>query len=263
MATVDAAADGSQDVRLGGSPSRAGTTLESGMARRTARVGGIGLAVAGVVWGRREWAGAQDAPPPPPPPPHRTSADIGAAAPTTRPLPPLAAGERRAAVRFDGGHDTDGGDRGRPVVLVAAALDVPADAFRRTFSHVHPAGPGSGGPTDAEARQNKADLLAGLSPYGVTDERLNAVSDYYRYRRGRDQLWRHRAAVAYAVVRADGTVARFDVADAGAGYTTPPVATIDGLPDATVAVTLAFGTTLPANGSIRSLAVTPVDAPAR
>src|ERR1700761_9224328 len=77
---------------------------------------------------------------------------------------------------FSEGHATDGRDHGRPVILIANALKVPPDVFRETFTHVHPAGPGSNGPTDAEARQNKTALMAGLSPYGVTDDRLNAVS---------------------------------------------------------------------------------------
>ncbi len=229
------------------------------MARGTARVGGVTAAVAAaVVVGRWRSAGAQDAPPPPPPPPPPPTGDAPVPvmpAPTTRPLPPLAAGERRVPVRFDGGHDTDDRDRGRPVALIAAALRVPEDVFRQTFTHVRPAGPGSGGPTDAEARANKAALMAGLSPYGVTDDRLNAVSNYYRYRRDHDDLWRHRTAVAFAVVGPDGKVVRFDLADAGAGYTTPPTVTVDGLLGVTA--TLAFGTDLATNGSVRSLAVTP------
>ncbi len=221
------------------------------MARNVGRaiVGGSAVAVVLSGWA---WVTAKDGPPPPPPPP-RHAAAVADPAPTTRPLPPLTAGERRVPVHFDGGHDTDGRDRGRPVVLIAAALAVPADVFRQTFTHVHPAAPGSGGPTAAEVRANKAALLAGLSPYGVTNDRLDEVSDYYRYVRGRDHLWRNRPAEAYAVVGSDGKVVRFDVADAGAGYTTPPTATVDGSGE--VMATLAFGTDQATNGSVRSLAV--------
>ena len=58
----------------------------------------------------------------------------------------------RVPVVFSGGRETEGVDHGRPVVLIAAALGVKPEVFREAFTHVHPAGPGSGGPTDAEAR---------------------------------------------------------------------------------------------------------------
>ncbi len=67
---------------------------------------------------------------------------------------------------FSGGHETEGVDRGRPVKLIAAALGVPPQVFRETFTHVHPAAPDSGGPTDAEARANKAALMNALSSTG-------------------------------------------------------------------------------------------------
>ena len=176
------------------------------------------------------------------------SATGGAARPTTAP-----AGDR-VAVTFAGGHDTDRRDHGRPVTLVAAALAVPADVFREAFTHVHPAGPGSGGPTPAEARQNKDALLSRLAKYGVTNDRLDEVSNYYRYPPGRGSTWKHRAATAVAIVR-DGKVVGLDVTDGGAGYTTPPAVTVEGQPGVTVTATLSFGTDLATNGSIKSLAV--------
>ena len=221
------------------------------------------------VAGHWAWGQAQNAPPPPPPPavdgdqPMPTTR-LHVAAPATRPLSPLAAGERRLAIVFSEGHDTDHRDHGRPVKLIAAALKVPDEVFRETFTHVHPAGPGSGGPTDAEARQNKAALLKGLSPYGVTDDRINTVSNYYRYmKRQRDDLWQHRNAVAFAVVGTDNKIIRFDLVDPGAGYTTPPNVAIEGLPDVTTTARLEFGTDLATNGSIESISVgTPTTAPA-
>jgi hypothetical protein len=230
------------------------------------RTGMIAAVLAVAVWaavvGSWQRARGQAAPPPPPPPPPRHGDGAGpvtrpqAVAPTTRPLSPLAPGERRVAVVFDGGHDTDRADHGRPVALIAAALKVPDAVFRETFTHVRPAGPASNGPTDAEARQNKAALLAGLSPYGVTDDRLNEVSNYYRYmRRNPGDLWQHRDATAFAVVNAQTKILRFDLVDAGAGYTTAPNARVDGLPDLAVTVKLVFGTDLATNGSIQSLAV--------
>jgi len=222
---------------------------------RSAGLTAAALTVALLATGRWPTAAAQDGgPPPPPPPPPGQAAAVPETGPTTRPLPPLAAGERRVAVTFDGGHDTDRRDHGRPVRLIAAALGVPSDVFRETFTHVRPAGPGQGGPTDAEARKNKAALMAGLSKYGVTNDRLDEVSNYYRYARNRDGLWRHREAVAFAVVRG-GAVVRFDILDAGAGYTMPPAVTVDGFPDLSVTATLTYGTDLATNGSIDRLAV--------
>jgi hypothetical protein len=125
--------------------------------------------------GNRDRAWAHDAAPPSTRPASTTRPE---AEPTTRPLSPLAPDERPVRVILKTGHDTNRADHGRPVVLIAAALKVPDGVFRATFTQVHPAGPGSNGPTDAEARQNKAALMAGLSPYGVTDGRLNEVSNY-------------------------------------------------------------------------------------
>ena len=89
-----------------------------------------------------------------------------------KPPPP---GVTRVPVVFSGGHDTVPVDHGRPVVLIAAALGVKDEVFREAFSHVHPAGPGSGGPTGEEARANKAALMKALGKYGITNERLDAV----------------------------------------------------------------------------------------
>jgi hypothetical protein len=180
--------------------------------------------------------------------PGADSATTQPAAPTTRP------GDRLVAVTFDGGHDTVGADRGRPVVLVAAALEVPDEVFRDAFTHVHPAG--NGGPTDAEARQNKEALLSRLAPYGVTNDRLDEVSNYYRYRRSSGQLWTHREAQARAIVR-DGTVIGFDLLDAGAGYSSPPSVSVEGYADVAVTVKLAFGKDLKTNGEIKTFTIAP------
>ena len=110
----------------------------------------------------------------------------------------------RVPVVFSGGHETDPRDRGRPVVLIAAALGVPADVFREAFSHVRPA-PAGTAPDPRQVRDNKAALLDALGPYGITNERLDTVSDYYRYVRRRGKLWPTKPASAYALVR-DGKI---------------------------------------------------------
>jgi hypothetical protein len=134
-------------------------------------------------------------------------------------------GETRAPVVFSGGHDTEAQDRGRPVVLIAAALGVKPEVFREAFRGVTPAKDGK--PTKAQAERNKEALMKALRPHGVTPERLDEVSDYYRYKPGKGNLWRTTPAKAYAVLEG-GKVKRVVVTDHGSGYSTPPKATVQG-----------------------------------
>jgi hypothetical protein len=160
----------------------------------------------------------------------------------------------RTPVVFSGGHETLGVDHGRPVILIAAALGVKPEIFREAFSHVHPAGPGSGGPTDAEARANKAALMKALAKYGVTDERLNAVSNYYRYPPGRGHIWKNRSASVNALVKS-GKIVGYEILDGGAGYTSPPTFSVPGIPDVGADVQISFGKDMPTNGSVASITV--------
>ncbi len=176
--------------------------------------------------------------------------------------PPAHAGEDKIDVAITGGHDTVGQDRGRPVVLVAGGLGVPPEIFREAFSHVHPAGTNSGGPTDAEARQNKAALMDALSKYGVTDDLLNRVSNRYRYRRDHNEMWPTSPAAAYALVR-DGKVVSVVITTGGYGYSSPPVVTVPGHPEVTVQATLSFDKDLDKNGAVSALTVAPAPAGTR
>lgn len=171
--------------------------------------------------------------------------------PPAKPLPP---GVTRVAVEFSGGHETNPVDHGRPVTLIAAALGVPDEVFREAFSHVHPAGPGSGGPTDGEARKNKAALMSALGKYGITDERLNAVSNFYRYPPGKGGVWKNKPAVANALVK-NGAVIGYEISDGGFGYTTPPVASVSGVKRAKNKVELSFGKDMESNGSVAAITV--------
>jgi hypothetical protein len=154
-------------------------------------------------------------------------------------------------VTFSGGYDTDPRDRGRPVVLVAAGIGVPADVFREAFSRVKPA-PAGTQPDPAQVQLNKQALLSALGPYGVTNERLDLVSNYYRYVRSEGQLWRHTPAAAYATV-VNGVVTGFVVTSAGAGYSSPPTVSVRGYPNVSGIVTLSFTTHSDTNGSIKSI----------
>lgn len=161
----------------------------------------------------------------------------------------------RVAVAFSGGHETVGRDRGRPVVLIAGALGVPAEVFREAFTRVHPAAPGTGGPTPEEARANKQALLQALAPYGITNERLDEVSNYYRYRRGRGQIWPTNPAVAYALVK-KGRITGFVVTDGGSGYSSPPVVSVPGA-QVNTSVQLSLSQEFENNGAVASITLAP------
>ena len=99
---------------------------------------------------------------------------------------------------------------------------------------------------------NKQVLLDKLAKYGVTNDRLDEVSNYYRYRRSNGETWKHRAAAGYAIVK-NGKIISLTITDAGAGYTVPPEVTLDAFPNAHLTATLLLCTDLKTNGSIKSL----------
>ncbi|MGC4015004.1 MAG: hypothetical protein QM755_10900 [Luteolibacter sp.] len=156
----------------------------------------------------------------------------------------------RVPVVFSGGHGTESVDHGRPVVLIAAALGVKPEVFREAFSHVHPAGPGKG-PTEEEARQNKKALMDALGKYGITNDRLDTVSNFYRYPPGPGGLWKTTPATANALVK-EGKVIGFEITSGGAGYSTPPAITVPGM-KVEAAVSLSFRQELASNGSVKAI----------
>lgn len=161
--------------------------------------------------------------------------------------PPKA--ERRA-IQFVGGYETDRRDGGRPVVLIASALGLPSEVFREAFSHVHPARGEE--PTTERVHSNKQALLSRLEQYGITNERLDEVSNYYRYMGARGETWRHVAASGYAVV-SHGVVTGITITNPGAGYSSAPTVVVDGLGQIDAKVTLAFSQDFAKNGSILSV----------
>lgn len=160
--------------------------------------------------------------------------------------------ETQVPVTFSGGHDTDQRDHGRPVVLVAGALGVTPDVFRQAFSGVTPAR--GRGPTGEEARRNKDALMKVLKPHGITNDRLDEVSDYYRYRPQNGELWPVTAAKAYAVVEG-GNVKKIVVTEGGSGYSSTPTVTVKGMRDVSLKVNLSYGSEFKKNGSISSIEV--------
>lgn len=155
-------------------------------------------------------------------------------------------------VTFSGGHDTDPQDGGRPVVLIAAGLGVKPEVVRKAFRGVTPAKDCRPSPEDA--RRNKEALLKVLKPYKVTNEWLDEVSDYYRYRPQNGELWRTTEAKAVAVVE-NGKITKIVVTEPGSGYSSPPQVTVKGVPDVELNVTLTFDKDLKKNGRIKSIEV--------
>jgi len=164
------------------------------------------------------------------------------------------AAETQVPVNFSGGHDTDPKDHGRPVVLIAAALKVKPEVFREAFSGVTPAI--NGKPTGEEARRNKEALLKVLAPHGVTNERLDTVSNYYRYQPQKGELWKVTPAKAQAIVE-DGHIKKIVVSEPGSGYSSLPTASVPGIDKTSLNVKLQFGEDLAKNGSIGAVEVVP------
>ena len=161
----------------------------------------------------------------------------------------------KVPVTFSGGYDTVGEDRGRPVILIASALGVSPEVFRKAFSQVKPA-PAGERPEESQVRKNKQALIEALAPYQVTNDRLDEVSNFYRYNRQRDDLWQHTPAAAYAMVR-DGAVVGITITQAGAGYSSIPKVTVEGMPGIKLEATISFGTDLKTNGSVKEIKIVP------
>ena len=157
---------------------------------------------------------------------------------------PVAEPVETITVSITGGLETDPVDGGRPVVLIAAALGVPTEVFREAFSGVTPAGAGND-VSDERAQQNKAALLAVLGPYGITNEQLDAASNFYRYNGSAGEIWPNEPATA---TFSNGVVT---ITNAGYGYSSPPTITLSNGQTATA--TLAYGLDTATNGSIASI----------
>jgi len=155
-------------------------------------------------------------------------------------------------VIITGGYETDPRDHGRPVTLIAAALGVKSAVFRQAFSNVKPAR--GGNPTPARANANKKVLMDALGKHGITNDRLDTISNYYRYQPGRGKLWKHIPASAKAIIK-DGKVTGLEITNPGSGYMTPPSISIAGHDAIRVKATLVFSKNFQTNGSLKSLSI--------
>jgi hypothetical protein len=134
------------------------------------------------------------------------------------------------------------------VALIAGALGVPAEVFREAFSRVRPAAAGTT-PDPEQVRRNKSVLMEALGKLGISNERLDTVSNYYRYVRSRGEMWPTTPAAGYARIE-NGKITGFVITSGGAGYNSPPSVTIQGMPGVPAQVKLAFGKDFDANGSV-------------
>jgi hypothetical protein len=101
-----------------------------------------------------------------------------------------------------------------------------------------------------------------LGPLGVTNERLDEVSDYYRFRPQMGELWKSTPAKGYAVVE-DGKVKRVVLTEAGSGYSSPPKVTIEGMENVPLKANLHFDKDLKKNGAVKSVEVAEAAKPDR
>jgi hypothetical protein len=193
-----------------------------------------------------------------PRPPRPEDRDRRGPGPNDRPAPRGNNGRRDqqsasaapGTVLFSGGYETDRRDNGRPVALIAAALGVKTEVFRDAFSRVTPARGGE--PSQAQVQANKQALLNTLGKYGITNDRLDTVSNYYRYRPGSGDLWRHTPATAKAIIK-NGKVTGVTITNPGAGYMTAPTVTVAGHPDVKLKATIDFDKDVRKNGRLTLL----------
>ena len=141
------------------------------------------------------------------------------------------------------------------MALVAAALNVPASVFREAFSRVRPA-PAGEAPDPHQVTFNKQALLSSLSKFGVTNDRLDQVSNFYRYRPGQGSIWRSQAARILVTISGN-KVTNINVVDAGAGYSSVPTLSVPGYPAIKLKCRLAMGTDLRTNGSLMGVSLAP------
>ena len=98
-----------------------------------------------------------------------------------------------------------------------------------------------------------------LEPHGVTNERLDEVSDYYRYQPQRKKLWKTTPAKGNAIIE-DGKVKEIVVTEPGSGYSSVPTVSVEGMDKVTLKVTLKFGKDLKKNGAVDTIEVVRPDA---
>ncbi|MEP7286871.1 MAG: hypothetical protein ABI947_14030 [Chloroflexota bacterium] len=157
---------------------------------------------------------------------------------------------REVPVTLNGGFEIGQNDYGRPVALIASMLGVTPDIFRQAFSGVTPAKIGA--PSEAQAQANKSALLKVLSRYGVTNEKLDQVANYYRFNKRKGQTWPHTKAAAIAIVE-NGQITGVKITTPGSGYSSLPSVAISGFPNVKASASISYSTDFKTNGSISAI----------
>jgi hypothetical protein len=93
-----------------------------------------------------------------------------------------------------------------------------------------------------------------LGPLKVTNERMDEVANYYRFRPQNGELWPTKPAKAYAVVE-DGKIKKIVITDPGFGYSSPPKVSVKGFEKVHLEAKLKFDTDLKKNGGVSAVEV--------
>jgi hypothetical protein len=96
--------------------------------------------------------------------------------------------------------------------------------------------------------------MDGLGKYGITNDRINTVSNFYRYAAWEGGIWRNKPAVANALVK-DGAIIGYEITYGGYGYTTPPTVSVPGLDGTLAKVELSFGKEFETNGAVSAITI--------
>lgn len=155
-------------------------------------------------------------------------------------------------ITISGGHETDDIDAGRPVFLIGSMLGITGEQFRDAFSYVTPEE--NGHLNDETAQANKVKLLAQLEPYGITNDEINRVTDYYRYYPGDTNIWPYAHVVLDATI-SNGAVTSFEVTSGGHGYTSNVTIVVDGYGNIPVNATISYTDSFETNGAIDTITV--------
>jgi len=109
-------------------------------------------------------------------------------------------------------------------------------------------------PDPAQVNLNKQALLDVLAPYGVTNDRLDEVSNHYRFNGSAGESWPTTPATATATVT-NRQVTGFTITDPGSGYTSAPTITVHGANGVNATATIAYTTDFATNGSLSGISV--------
>lgn len=93
-----------------------------------------------------------------------------------------------------------------------------------------------------------------LAKYGITNDRLDTVSNRYRYVRSHGEMWPAKEAVANAIVQ-NGVVTGYEIVSGGYGYSSAPTITVPNVKTAPAKVELGFSKDFEANGSVSKITV--------